>query len=109
MTRVTEAEETAKKVSVEMESLKKNQVEELMKLDSILTKIEDLKKEVHLSQSEVASLTKQVESPDVHQRLPTEALELANIENIALKEQVGELNSQISGLVKEMEVARKKA
>lgn len=99
----------ARKVSVEMESLKKNQVEESMKLDSILTEIEDLKKKVHLSQSEVASLTKQVKSSDVHQRLPAEALELANIENIALKEQVGELNSQISGLVKEMEVARKKA
>lgn len=89
MTQAIEAEEAARKASVEVEALKKNQAEESMKLISSLAKIENLK-EVHLSQSEVASLTKWVETSDNHQRITAEALlELANKENASMKEQLG--------------------
>lgn len=60
-----------------------------MKLYSALAIIENLKKEVHLSQSEVASLIKRVEILGNHQRIVAEALELANKENASLKKQVG--------------------
>lgn len=58
--------EAAKVTLVEVEATKKSQAEKLMKLCSSLAKIESLKKDVHLSQSEVASLTKRVETSDTY-------------------------------------------
>lgn len=49
-----------------------------MKLASVLVEIEHLEKEVHLSQSKVASMTKRVETLNVHQKLAAEALGKAN-------------------------------
>lgn len=49
-----------------------------MKLASVLVEIEHLEKEVHLSQSKVASMTKRVETLNVHQKLVAEALGKAN-------------------------------
>lgn len=65
-----------------------------MKLASALSEIDSLKEEVHLSQSEVASLTKWVETFNDHQKLAVEALEMANKENITLKEHVRELDPE---------------
>lgn len=56
-----------------------------MKLAFALVGIENLKKKAHLSQSEVASLTKQMESSDAHKKLAIKALERSNKENAALK------------------------
>lgn len=52
-------------------------------------------------------MKKQVETFDAHQKLAVEALERANKENIALKQQVGELDSRISRLTEEVETIRK--
>lgn len=46
---------------------------------------------------------------DNHQRIAAEALKLANKENAFLKEQLGELNSRISGLVEEVETTKMEA
>lgn len=70
-----------------------------MKLTSILAEIENLKKEIHLSQSEVFSLTKQVKTLDTYQKLAIEALERSNKENVTLKQREEELNSRVPGLV----------
>lgn len=54
----------------------------------------------------MASFTKKVETSDNHQRIATEALELANKENASLNQQVWELNTRVSATVEEVEVAR---
>lgn len=54
MTRASKTEEVVKKALTEVEALKKCQAEESMKFASALVKIESSKKEVHLSQSDVA-------------------------------------------------------
>lgn len=51
-----------------MGTLKKQQIEEYMKFASTLVEIENLKKEVNLSQSKVTSMTKRVETFDAHQK-----------------------------------------
>lgn len=107
--RASEVEEATKKALLEVEALKKSQAEESVKLASTMSKIESLKKEVHLSKSEVASLTKWVETSNAHQKLTVEALDAANKENVAMKEQVGKLNSRVFGLVDEMETIKREA
>lgn len=62
----SKVEEAAKMTLVEVEAKKKSHAEKSMKLCSSLSKIESLKKDVHLSQSEVASLTKRVETSDTY-------------------------------------------
>lgn len=71
-----------------METLKKQQIEEFVKLPEI----ENLKNEVYLSQSKVASITNRVETSDADQKLAAEALEKASKENAALKYYKGELS-----------------
>lgn len=56
--KVSQAKEVAKKAKADVEVLKKQKAEEFVKLISALVKIVDLKKEVHLSNNEMASLTK---------------------------------------------------
>lgn len=64
MNKVSHAEAATKKAKVE--ALKKQKAKESLKLVYALTDIEDLKNEVHLSNSEVASLTKRVEISNAH-------------------------------------------
>lgn len=97
-----EVEEIAKEAEAEAEAIRK-QAKMPMKLASTSLEIENLKKEVNLSQSEVAFLNKQVETLDVHHKLAAEALERANKENVVLKQWVGELDSSIAGPTKEVE------
>lgn len=68
-----------------------------MKLAFALVGIENLKKKAHLSQSEVASLTKQMETSDAHKKLAIKALERSNKENAAWES----LNSKVVGLTEE--------
>lgn len=89
--------------------MKKGQDEEFVKFAFALAEIESLKEEVHLSQSEVTSLTKQVEIFDAYQKLAVEALETANKEDVALKEQVEKLNSRTFVLVEEVEISMREA
>lgn len=109
MTWASEAEEATKKVLAEVKALKKGQDEEFVKFAFALAEIESLKEEVHLSQSEVTSLTKRVEIFDAYQKLAVEALETANKEDVALKEQVEKLNSRTFVLVEEVEISMREA
>lgn len=92
-----------------VEALKKQQAEESVKLAYALAEIEILKNEVHLTQSEVASMTKRVETSNSHKKLVVKALEKANKENAVLKQWVGELSSNVYGLVEEMEIGTREA
>lgn len=60
------AEEVDKKAKVKAEVIRKRHAEESMKLASTLVETENLMNEVHLSQSELASLTKRVNTSDAH-------------------------------------------
>lgn len=53
----------------EVKKLKVENIEDTTKLDSSLAEIEALKREVHESQCEVASLTKKVETSNSRQKL----------------------------------------
>lgn len=54
-------------------------------------------------------LTKRVETSDAYQKLAAEALEVANKENVALKDRVGDLNSRVFDLIEEVEMGRREA
>ncbi|XP_022846380.1 axoneme-associated protein mst101(2)-like [Olea europaea var. sylvestris] len=71
--------EEVKAVKVETEEVRAQKLEEMAKLESALAQIEALKKEVHESQCEVASLIKKVEVFNEHQKVTAEALEKANL------------------------------
>lgn len=71
--------ELAEKVEANIELRIQRDVDD-SKRDGLLAEIEDLKKEVHESQCEVAALTKKVEISDNHQKVTAEALEKANLE-----------------------------
>jgi chromosome segregation ATPase len=109
VSKASQAEEQANKSKAEVEASKKKEAEESAKLASALAEIEALKKEVHLSQSEVASLTKRVETSDAHQKIAAEALERANKEKEGLTGEVKELTSQFSKLREEIEGVRSEA
>lgn len=73
-------DEIAKKATAEIEALKKQQIKESAKLTFALAKIKNLKSEVCSSQSEVASMTKRMETSDAHHILARNAREKANKE-----------------------------
>lgn len=95
-------EEEAKKSKAEVNVLKKQQVEESVKLAFAVVEIEILEKKVHISKIDVTSMTKWVETSKAYLNLATEALEKANTENAAPRQQDEELNSKISGLMEEV-------
>ncbi|XP_022895385.1 uncharacterized protein LOC111409586 [Olea europaea var. sylvestris] len=69
--------EEVKAAKAEAEEIKAQRAEEAAKLESALTQIEALKREVYESQCKVASLTKKVEVSNEHQKVTAEALEQA--------------------------------
>lgn len=73
-------DEVAKKATAEIEALKKQLIKESVKLTFALAKIKNLKSEVCSSQSEVASMTKRMETSDAHHILARNAREKANKE-----------------------------
>lgn len=79
-------EDEMKKIKVEVEELRAQQVEEVTKLESVLAEIEALKMEVHESQWKVASLNKKVETSNNHQKLKAKALDEANLKLPGLKD-----------------------
>lgn len=87
-----------------MEALKKQQAKESIKLAYALVELENLRKEVHFSQSDVASMRKLVETFDAHQKLAAEALKKIDKENVALKAVGGEVGLGVSCLTKKVEM-----
>lgn len=76
--KVSRAEEEATKTRSEAEEAKRLCSKESAKLTSALTKIKSLRKEVRTCQSEVASMTRRVETSDAHQRIASKALKRIN-------------------------------
>lgn len=73
------------KQKADVEAVKVQQALEAVKLASALAEIDNLKKEVRIFQSEVASLTKWVETFDTHQKINVETMEISSKNNASLK------------------------
>lgn len=98
-----------KAVRAEAEEARAQKLEEMAKLESALVQIEALKKEVHESQYEVASLTKKVEVSNEHQKVTVEAMEKANLSLTGAQEAYHFLETQIKWYVDDASHAREEA
>ncbi|XP_022881033.1 axoneme-associated protein mst101(2)-like [Olea europaea var. sylvestris] len=101
--------EELKAAKAEAEEGRAQKVEELAKLESALTQIEALKKEVYESQCEVASLTNKVEVSNEHQKVTAEALEKANAHLASSQEAYQFLEGQVKWYVDDASHAREEA
>ncbi|XP_022899419.1 uncharacterized protein LOC111412733 [Olea europaea var. sylvestris] len=101
--------EELKAARAEVEVSRAEKLEELTKLESALAQIEALKREVHKSQCEVASLTKKVEVFNDHQKVTAEALEKANRELARAQDSYKYIEGQIKWYVDDANHAREEA
>ncbi|XP_022890577.1 uncharacterized protein LOC111405776 [Olea europaea var. sylvestris] len=101
--------EEVKVSRVEAEEARGQKLEEMAKLESALAQIEALKKEVHESQCEMASLTKKVEVSNEHQKVTVEALEKANLSLVGAQESNRFLETQLKWYVDDASHAREEA
>ncbi|XP_022843376.1 uncharacterized protein LOC111366926 [Olea europaea var. sylvestris] len=98
-----------KAARAEAEEARAPKLEEMVKLESALAQIEALKKEVHESQYEVASLTKKVEVSNEHQKVTAEALEKANLSLVGAQEANRFLETQLKWYVDDASHDREEA
>ncbi|XP_022862709.1 uncharacterized protein LOC111382907 [Olea europaea var. sylvestris] len=101
--------EEVKAAKAEAEEIKAQRAEEAAKLESALTQIEALKREVYESQCEVASLTKKVEVSNEHQKVTAEALEQANLALAGARDANQFLEGQAKWYMNDASVAREEA
>ncbi|XP_022856961.1 uncharacterized protein LOC111378026 [Olea europaea var. sylvestris] len=101
--------EEVKAAKAEAEEIKAQRAEEAAKLESALTQIEALKREVYESQCEVASLTKKVEVSNEHQKVTAEVLEQANLALASARDANQFLEGQSKWYMNDASVAREEA
>ncbi|XP_022872741.1 uncharacterized protein LOC111391724 [Olea europaea var. sylvestris] len=101
--------EEVKAAKAEAEEAKAQRVEEATKLESALTQIEALKREVFESQCEVAFLKKKVEVSNEYQKVTAEALEQANLALAGARDANQFLEGQAKWYMNDASVAREEA
>lgn len=102
------------KAKKETEEAEERWVTATSKLDTAEVRVNQLKNELHESASQVAALTKRIDDANEHQRIASEALEVANRERGELKQlneaqakEIGSLKAEV-GAIGEAEVLKYK-